>query len=136
MAKPYRTTNAKPVRMRPMNLIARFLLEIAALVALGYWGYQMAESGLRFILAAALPLLAAAMWGIFAVPGDPSRSGKAPVPVNGSIRLAIELAFFALAAYALYDSDMQSLALVFAIAVAVHYLISMERNRWLLSFKK
>jgi hypothetical protein len=36
----------------------------------------------------------------------------------------------------LYASDMQSLALVFALAVAVHYLISMDRIRWLLSYKK
>jgi hypothetical protein len=122
--------------MRPMNLIARFLLEIAALVALGYWGYRMADGNLRFVFAAGIPLFAAAMWGIFAVPGDPSRSGKAPVPVSGSLRLAIELAFFAIAAYALYASGMQSLALVFALAVAVHYLISMDRIRWLLSYKK
>jgi hypothetical protein len=136
MAKTYRTSSSKRVRMRPMNLIARFLLEVAALVALGYWGYRMVDGDLRFVLAAAVPLLAAVVWGIFAVPGDPSRSGKAPVPVSGSIRLAIELAFFASGAYALYASDMQSLALVFALAVAVHYLISMDRIRWLLSYKK
>jgi hypothetical protein len=128
-----RHAHKPPVRMRPLNLVARLLLEIAALVALGYWGYQMVEGGLRFALAAGIPLLAAAVWGIFAVPADPSRSGKAPVPVSGVIRLIIELAFFALAAYAMFASDMQILSLVFIIAVAAHYLISLERVRWLLA---
>jgi hypothetical protein len=123
------------VRMRPLNLLSRFLLEIAALVALGNWGYGMVENGLRYVLAAGIPLLAAAVWGIFAVPGDPSRSGKAPVPVSGGLRLAIELAFFALAAFAMYASGMQTLALIFAAAIAVHYLVSIQRIKWLLAQK-
>jgi hypothetical protein len=121
--------------MRPLNLVARFLLEIAALIALGYWGYQLAEGGLRYVLAGGIPLLAAAAWGIFAVRGDPSRSGKAPVPVSGLIRLMIEFAFFALAAFGMYSSGMQTLALMFAGAVAVHYAISMDRIRWLIAHR-
>jgi hypothetical protein len=126
-----RQTNQPQVKMRPLNLVVRFLLEIAALIALGYWGYQMAEGGLRYIVAGGIPLLAAAVWGIFAVRGDPSRSGKAPVPVSGLIRLIIEFAFFALAAVGMYSSGMQTLALVFALAVAAHYALSLDRIRWL-----
>jgi hypothetical protein len=126
-------TAKKPVRMRPFNLVARFLLEIAALVALGNWGYGMVEGGLRYVLAAGIPIMAAAVWGIFAVKEDPSRSGHAPVPVSGPIRLLIELAFFGLAAYAMYAAGMQTLALLFAAAVIIHYLASLSRIKWLLA---
>jgi hypothetical protein len=121
------------VRMRPLNLAARFLLEIAALVALGNWGYHMRDDGWRYLLAAAFPIVAAAVWGIFAVPGDPSRSGTAPVRVPGAVRLGIELVFFGLAAYAMFAAGMQALALVFSVAVAVHYVASLPRIRWLLN---
>jgi len=65
--------------LHPISLALRFLLELAALIALGLWGAHQAG----IALALALPATAAALWGIFAVPGDPSRSGKAPVPVSG-----------------------------------------------------
>jgi hypothetical protein len=119
--------------MRPFNLVARFLLEIAALVALGNWGYGMVAGGLRFVLAAGIPIIAAAVWGIFAVKEDPSRSGDAPVPVSGPVRLLIELAFFGLAAYAMVAAGMQTLALLFAAAVMIHYFASHTRIKWLLA---
>jgi hypothetical protein len=130
-----RTNSApkKPVRMRPFNLVARFLLEIAALVALGNWGYGMVEGALRFVLAAGIPIMAAAVWGVFAVKDDPSRSGHAPVPVRGPVRLLIELAFFGLAAYAMVAAGMQTLALLFIAAVIIHYLASHARTKWLLA---
>jgi hypothetical protein len=120
------------VRMRPLNLVARFLLEIAGLVALGNWGYRMQDDAWRYLLAAAFPIAAAAVWGVFAVPGDPSRSGAAPVPVPGILRLGIELLFFAVAAFAMFTVGMQTLALVYGVAVVVHYIASLPRIRWLL----
>ena len=87
----------------PLNLAVRFVLELAALYALGLWGWRHGDGVWRFVIAAAIPLIAAALWGTFAVPGDPSRSGSAPVPVAGVLRLALELGFFAAATLALYD---------------------------------
>ena len=37
------------------------------------------------------PIIIAVVWGTFAVPDDPSRSGAAPIVVAGFVRLAIEL---------------------------------------------
>ena len=88
----------------PINLAVRLLLEFAALAAMAYWGWRQADGVLRFVLAIGIPLVAAALWGTFAVPDDPSRSGKAPVPVSGIVRLALELAFFA---FAVWRSTMQ-----------------------------
>ena len=87
----------------PINLAFRFILELAALIIFGLWGWNLGTGILRYVLTLGIPILAAAAWGTFAVLDDPSRSGKAPVPVPGIIRLLLELAFFALATWALFD---------------------------------
>jgi hypothetical protein len=117
--------------MHPANLAVRFLLELFALYGLGAWGWHQRDDGFRIVLALALPLAAAAIWGTFAVPNDPSRSGSAPIPIPGTVRLALELAFFASAVYAFYRLDRSSLSIGFAAAVVLHYLLSMDRLRWL-----
>ena len=86
----------------PVNLGLRFLLELTALASAGYWGFTYFEGPLRIVSAAALPIIAAVLWATFAVPNDPSRSGSAPVAVPGMLRLALELAIFALPALGLY----------------------------------
>ncbi len=116
----------------PINLAIRFVLELTALYAFGRWGWTQHEGALRFILAIGLPILAMTLWGTFAVPDDPSRSGKAPVPVAGIIRLALELAFFASATWAFFASDRSSWGTIFGIVVFAHYLISYDRIAWLL----
>lgn len=88
----------------PINLTVRFFLELTALIAMGFWGWNQREGALRFVLAFGIPIIAAAIWGVFAVPNDPSRSGSAPVPVPGMLRLALELIFFAFAAWTLYSA--------------------------------
>ena len=102
----------------------RFILEIAGLVALGWWGWNQGEGILRFVLAFGIPILAAVLWGTFAVPDDPSRSGKAPVQVPGIVRLLLELAFFVSATWSLLAVGAATLGWIYGIAVLVHYLVS------------
>jgi len=116
----------------PFNLAIRFLLEIAALVCVGIWGWDQSDPWIRYILTPALPILLGAIWGIFAVPGDPSRSGKAPVPVPGPIRLFLELIIFAIPAWALIDMNHELMAASFGLLVLIHYLVSYDRIMWLL----
>lgn len=116
----------------PINLGFRFILEMAALVAFGRWGWNLTGGTLKYVLVIVIPLLAAVLWGTFAVPGDPSRSGNAPVPVAGWIRLVLELVFFALAVFLLFRGGNQTFAAVLGLAVAVHYLLSHDRITWLL----
>lgn len=115
----------------PINLAFRFLLELTALAVFGIWGWQLNDGWTRFVLAFVLPVLAAALWGIFAVPNDPSRSGAAPVPVPGFIRLMLELAFFALATYMVYDLGYSLSSTILGAAVVIHYLLSYDRVHWL-----
>lgn len=112
----------------PVNLAVRFLLEIAALLAIGYWGWVKGVDLLRFVLAIGLPLVAAVLWFTFRVPGDP---GAAPVAVPGLLRLLIELGLFAWATWALYNVGAAQLGLVLGLVVAVHYLLSYDRVFWL-----
>ena len=116
----------------PVNLAVRFLLELTALTATGIWGWRQTDDWIRFVLAFGIPILLAAIWGTFAVPKDPSRSGKAPVAVPGIIRLAIELTFFAFAVWALQDIGFTRLSWIIGILVAVHYIISYNRIMWLI----
>jgi hypothetical protein len=115
----------------PVNLAVRFILELAAWGAMGYWGWTQGEGPFRFVLAIGLPVIAAVIWGTFAVPNDPSRSGRAPVPVPGLVRLAIEFATFGFATWALYDTGNTTLSLIFAAIVVAHYIVSYDRVAWL-----
>ena len=119
----------------PLNLALRFLLEIAALVAIGYWGFSQHAGIWRFIIGIGGPLLAAVLWGTFAVPDDPSRSGRAPVPVPGILRLLLELSLFGFAAWALYDAGSTVLALILAGLTIFHYALSYDRVNRLLRQK-
>ena len=115
----------------PLNLAARFILEILALVAFGAWGRAQSQGALGLILMILVPLLAAIAWGTFNVKGDPSRSGKAPVPVPGIVRLLLELVFFGLATLALFSLN-PTCGWIYGLVVLAHYILSYDRILWLL----
>jgi hypothetical protein len=114
----------------PLNLALRFLLELAAWAAIGYWGWTQHQGFPRVLLGIGLPLAAMAVWGTFRVQNDP---GKAPVEVPGIVRLMIELAEFGAAAWLLAAAGRPSLGIGLAVIVVLHYAISYDRIRWLLT---
>jgi hypothetical protein len=113
----------------PLNLAVRFGLELAALWAMGYWGWTQHAGPARWLWMLGLPLIAAAAWGTFRVPNDP---GPAPVAVRGWVRLLIEAAVFGGAVWALFAAGRGGWAWVLAAIVAVHYAVSYDRIGWLL----
>ncbi len=117
----------------PVNLAFRFLLELSLLLALGAWGWRRGEGWLRFVLALGVPVVAAVLWGTFRVPDDASHSGKAPIPVPGILRLALEVALFACAAWALHNIGATMLSWTLGIGAVVHYVISYDRVLWLIT---
>jgi len=116
----------------PLNLALRFLLEIAALIVYAFWGWKQAEGWQGLLLAVALPVIFATIWGVFAVKDDPGRSGKTVVPTPGYIRIGIELIFFGLAALSFSDLAFKIPGTIFLILVVVHYFLSRDRMVWLL----
>ncbi len=116
----------------PANLGLRFVLELVALFALGWWGYSLTDGWLRFVLAGIFPLVGAAVWGTFAVPDDPSRSGRAPVVVPGWMRLVIEFAVFGAAVVGFVAVGRTGIGVGFLAVAIAHYLASIDRIGWLL----
>ena len=117
----------------PINLTIRFLLEMSTLVSAGLWGCKQSDGWLRFVLAIGIPIILAAIWGTFAVPNDPSRSGSAPIVTPGIIRFAIEISIFSFATWSLYDMGLNKLSLALGIIAVLHYIISYDRIIWLMS---
>lgn len=113
----------------PLNLALRFLLELAALFSVGYWGWTQHEGLFRLLLGLGLPLLFAALWGTFRVPGDP---GAAPVAIPGYLRLLLELFLLGSGVIALYAAGRTTPALILAALLLLHYAISYDRIAWLL----
>ncbi len=83
--------------MRSINLLVRFLLELAALAALAFWGLHAATDMLGLVLCIAAPLLFAVLWGLFA-----AHKAKFPPPqpwkaILGAVLLEVTAGVIALA---------------------------------------
>lgn len=112
----------------PWNLILRFTLELMALAAFSAWGWM----NFGWSAAIGVPVIVAGLWGIFAVPGDPSRSGKAPVAIPGWLRLIVELGVFYCAAWALFEIDQITFSIALSVFTTLHYSLSFDRLGWLI----
>ncbi|MEQ8673187.1 MAG: YrdB family protein [Aggregatilineales bacterium] len=117
--------------IHPLNLAVRFLLEVGAMIALGAWGATLADGFLSTVMMLVVPSIGAGLWVTFNVPGDRSRSGGAPVPVPGIVRLGVEAIIFGGAVFALNAVDRPTWALIFAVVTVIHYAMSYERILWL-----
>jgi len=115
----------------PLNLIVRFLLEVAVLGSSSIWAWNQFVDWKGWVLAVLVPLLLATAWGVFTVPGDPSRSGSAPIPIHGMLRLLLESLFFGFAIWALYDLGWKNTGLLLGIISFLHYVVSYDRVIWL-----
>lgn len=114
------------------NMTLRFLLELAALLGLGIAGLGLSQEWWRWVLALALPAIAAVLWGTFAVLNDPSRSGRAPVPVPGAVRLVLELVILFGGAAGFYLNGHATAGIVIALLIVISYAFSLDRLGWLL----
>ena len=120
-----------PPSMAGWNLTLRFGLELAALAALSAGAWRLGSGNMRWVSAMAVPLVAAAIWGVFNVLDDPSRSGEAPVEVSGWTRLAIEAFVLGGGVAALVVAGERNLAIVFVALISVQYATSWSRVEWL-----
>ena len=106
------------------NLALRFLLELCALAALGYWGFQTGQSlSVKIGLAIGVPLLAAVVWGTFISP-------RATVRMPTWVWLVLQAAVFGCAAAGLAATGQRTLAGVFVLAVAINSLLLLQLYLW------
>ncbi|WP_431026865.1 YrdB family protein [Lysinibacillus sp. LZ02] len=97
-----------------LNLLLRFLLEIATLAIIGYWGLQQGNSYLTKILfCAGLLVVTISIWATFGAPNS-------PLELKGINRLMLEFAIFGIAAVILWTTLKPAMAVVFVIVVSVN----------------
>ncbi|WP_434597811.1 DUF2568 domain-containing protein [Streptomyces sp. A5-4] len=120
------------IAYHPAMLGLRLLMELTALVCFGYWAWQVSEGPLRYVAVVAAPLLVAVVWGVFATPGDKSRSGNTVVATAGPVRLLLELAVFFGGVAALHAAGAELPALVLAGILVAYHAASLDRTAWLL----
>ena len=99
------------------NLALRFLLELCALGALGYWGFKTGSGTIPKIgLGIGAPLAAAILWGVFVSP-------QAPITLPGVLVLVLQALVFGLAVAALIATGHRALALVFLVIVVINAIL-------------
>lgn len=118
--------------MHTANLALRFLLELAALGGFATLAWALFAGNWRFLAAVVVVITLGAIWATFAVPDDPSRSGNAPIPVPGALRLILELAILFGGAWAFHIGGYSWAGLALSLLVIVHYLLWTDRIVWLL----
>lgn len=102
--------------LQHLNLGLRFLLELCALWALGYWGFQTGKGNMmKMFLGIGAPLITAITWGVF---GSPKAIFKLTIPWN----LFLEILLFGLPAVALYFAGKPQLAWIFVLFVIINRL--------------
>ena len=102
--------------VRTANLGLRFLLELALLVGVGWWGGHV----VGWWAAVLLPVVAALVWGAFLSP-------RARWTIPPAARLVLELVLFVLAAAGYWGAGHPWVAVGFAVAVAVSEVVQWTR---------
>ena len=120
-----------PPTMAAWNLALRFGLELTAVAGLGFAAWKLTAGPLRWAVVSGVPIAAAAIWGVFNVLNDPSRSGAAPIEVDGWTRLAIELLILGGGAAAIAFTGRRDIGIFFALLIVFHYATSTGRIEWL-----
>jgi hypothetical protein len=113
------------------NVTLHFLLEVIALIAIGYWGWAQHQGVLRYALAVSLPVIVAVLWATFRVASE-ADSRPPVVAVPGWVRLLLELISFGFALWGLYKAGAVQVAWGLGLIVIIHYVISYDRVWWLL----
>jgi hypothetical protein len=115
-----------------LHLGIRFVLELVVFSGFAIWGWHLGSGGYAgTLLAVGLSAIAATVWTVFRVPGDPS-GGRPIISVAGWLRLGLELAIFGFSAYGIWTSWSRAAAETMMTAVALHYAVTWERSWWML----
>jgi hypothetical protein len=131
------SAGSPPPEVPAWQLVLRFGLEMASLVAWALAGWELGGDGLggwlRWLLALVLVTAAAGAWGTFRVDGDSGGDNEAPVRVPGPVRLVVELVVLLGGAVAVTWAGETVFGVVLAVLVVLHYATTMQRVTWLVA---
>ena len=102
--------------LQNINLAVRFLLEICALAAVGYWGFQTGNGMMKWVLGIGAPIFLAMIWGVFGSP-------KAMIVVPTILHFFIEIIVFGIPVLALCAAGKSQLAWIYGICVVINRLL-------------
>lgn len=102
--------------LQNLNLAVRFLLELCALAAVGYWGFHTGNGMMKWVLGLGAPIFIAIIWGVFGSP-------KAMIEVPTTLHFFIEIIVFGIPAIALYAAGKTQLAWIYGICVVINRLL-------------
>jgi hypothetical protein len=109
--------------LRGLSLALKFLVELAAFAAFAYWGASVGSGATSVALAIAAPVVAIALWGVFAAPRSKRRLATAA-------RIPFELSVFGLAVVALLVAGATVAAVVLAVLVATSTVLLSRFEQW------
>jgi Protein of unknown function (DUF2568) len=95
------------------NLVARFLLELAALAALAWCGADTGHGAVSVLLAVGAPLVAATVWGLLVAP-------RRRHEISRAARFALQALVFGASAAWLLAIDRPALAVALAAGAALN----------------
>jgi len=112
------------VVLKGINATLAFLLELAMIASLGYWGYQSNDNVLlKWLLAIGLPLIAIVIWALYFAPKAARRLSIVP----GAL---LSLGLFLLAALALYSTNQPAAAMVMAALAILNRILVLLWCQW------
>ena len=103
--------------MKAVNDLVRFLVELGALFAVGWWGFhEHAAWVAKLLFGLGGPFLVAAVWGRWMAPRSPHRAPE-------GTRAVLEVLIFGLATAALVASGATGAGVVFAVVAGVNAVL-------------
>lgn len=106
----------------------QFVMELASLIGIGLIGWHLGNKGiLGAILTIILIFLTGTVWGRFRTPGFVPTGREPQNPVDGPVRIAIELGVYLLGIFGLWWSGRTDTALIIIAVMFLTLIISYKR---------
>jgi Protein of unknown function (DUF2568) len=109
--------------MRILSLVLKFVVELAAFAAFGYWGGSVGSGATAVAFAVAAPALAIVLWGRFAAP-------RAERRLPTAARVPFELSIFGLAVVALFVAGAPTAAILLAMLAVTSAVLLARFDQW------
>ena len=105
------------------NLALRFILELCALGAVGYWGIYTGNGKImKIVLGIGSPILLGVVWGVFGSP-------NAAVKLTMTWHILLEMIVFGIPAVALYFTGKPQIAFIYGMVVVINRILMAVWNQ-------